>query len=240
MVNKYLKVYPFIIKMSKSIINENIVTPQKKMIRKKVKPQEEEVKISTVEEVVPSVIQESKIVEEEKPTTEEFNFSVSNENLNIEFIQSCFNEIIQKLNTDKNNKQIIKNLKLLKKHVELLNKKKKSIKKTTTSNNTEKKKAGLEQENEAIPELIAFYKELHPEQNKKTFSRIEITRILCDYIKKNNLQNSENRTLINPDEKLIKLLKLKTEKELVDQNLINNLKYSTLQKPIKYLFVKKD
>ena len=37
-------------------------------------------------------------------------------------------------------------------------------------------------------------------------SRVEVTRYICDYIKKNNLQNPEDRRKIIPDKKLEKLL----------------------------------
>lgn len=42
---------------------------------------------------------------------------------------------------------------------------------------------------------------------KELRSRNEVTRTICDYIKKNNLQDPEDRRVIRPDDKLKKLLK---------------------------------
>lgn len=61
-------------------------------------------------------------------------------------------------------------------------------------------------------------------------SRIDVTRLLCNYIKDNNLQKPTNRIFINPDEKLQKLLD--PNKEYVD-----NLKYTNMQKLITPLFI---
>lgn len=49
--------------------------------------------------------------------------------------------------------------------------------------------------------------------------RTEATREINKYIKINNLQDSENKRIINPDEKLSKLLKLNPDDELTYFNL---------------------
>ena len=50
-------------------------------------------------------------------------------------------------------------------------------------------------------------------------ARTEVTQYLIKYIKKNNLQNNQNKKTINPDKKLTNLLKLKKEDELTYFNL---------------------
>lgn len=163
------------------------------------------------------------------------------EDLSIEHIQKGFFNIIDELNTlskeQKNIKPIIKNIKFLKKYVETLHKKKKTNKKII---NPDRKQAGLEQEKTVIQEFTNFYNsevrknksyETFPyKENDTQFSRVQITKLLCLYISIHKLQNMENKTKINPDEKLIKLLKL----EPLD---IENLKYATLQKHIGKLLI---
>tara|TARA_X000000950_G_C13720542_1_gene580033 strand:+ start:529 stop:936 length:408 start_codon:yes stop_codon:yes gene_type:complete len=55
--------------------------------------------------------------------------------------------------------------------------------------------------------------------NGTKIARTEVTQYLINYIKKNNLQNNENKKNIIPDKKLIKLLKLKKEDKLTYFNL---------------------
>lgn len=191
---------------------------------------------SSVDETIDSVVSAAQTVEvvEENVNEEESSFfdkNINNEDINLEFIQKCFTYLLQKMNVEnkknKNLRTIIKETKQLKKFVEILSKKKK-IKKTINVNH---KKAGLEQPKKIIPEFIEFYKNTSSITEDVTeLSRIDITKFLCNYIKEKNLQNPENRTKILPDESLIRLLKLTPED-------IANLKYSTLQKPIKNLFV---
>ena len=50
-------------------------------------------------------------------------------------------------------------------------------------------------------------------------ARTEVTQQLIKYIKENNLQNSENKKLIQPDEKLTALLDINNELELTYFNL---------------------
>lgn len=61
-------------------------------------------------------------------------------------------------------------------------------------------------------------------------ARTEVTQFLIKYIKENNLQNEENRKIIEPDEKLKILLKLTDEDELT---------YFNLQRYMNIHFVKK-
>lgn len=49
-------------------------------------------------------------------------------------------------------------------------------------------------------------------------SRNEVTRNICDYIKKNNLQDPEDRRVIRPDDKLKKLLKYDPNTVIIGKN----------------------
>jgi upstream activation factor subunit UAF30 len=56
-------------------------------------------------------------------------------------------------------------------------------------------------------------------------SRVDVTRFICDYIKKNNLQNPDNKKQIVPDNKLAKLLgHSKSDPPLTYFNLQTHLK----------------
>lgn len=204
--------------------------PKLKLIAPKQESEVADSVVETIESVVNTVTEtnEENINEEESSF---FDKTINNEDINLEFIQKCFVYLLQQMNVEnkknKNLKTIIKETKQLKKFVEILSKKKK-IKKTINLNH---KKAGLEQPKKIIPEFIEFYKNTSSIKEEVTeLSRIDITKFLCNYIKEKNLQNPENRTKIIPDVHLINLLKLTPEE-------ITNLKYSTLQKPIKNLFV---
>ena len=51
------------------------------------------------------------------------------------------------------------------------------------------------------------------------FARIDVTKLICNYVKDNNLQNPNNRREIIPDEKLTKLFNLKKDDQLTYFNL---------------------
>ena len=61
-------------------------------------------------------------------------------------------------------------------------------------------------------------------------ARTEVTQFLIKYIKENNLQNEQNRRIIEPDNKLRVLLKIKEDDELT---------YFNLQRYMNIHFVKK-
>ena len=60
-------------------------------------------------------------------------------------------------------------------------------------------------------------------------SRVDVTKLVCNYIKENNLQNPDDRRQITPDAKLKKLLNYKNGEPL---------KYYTLQTYLKQHFTK--
>ena len=63
------------------------------------------------------------------------------------------------------------------------------------------------------------------------YSRVQVTKFVCDYIRENNLQNPEDRREIFPDEALQNLLNFNENKE-------GKLKYYTLQKYLTPNFIK--
>jgi len=54
-------------------------------------------------------------------------------------------------------------------------------------------------------------------------ARVEVTNFVCDYIKRNNLQSSSDRRVINADSNLSQLLDYQSERD-------GNLTYATIQK----------
>ncbi len=61
-------------------------------------------------------------------------------------------------------------------------------------------------------------------------SRTDVTKLLCKYVKENNLQNPEHRKTILPDDNLCRILRYDREKE-------PPLTYSTMQRYIGHLFI---
>tara|TARA_Y100000389_G_scaffold3804_1_gene3659 strand:- start:371 stop:850 length:480 start_codon:yes stop_codon:yes gene_type:complete len=62
-------------------------------------------------------------------------------------------------------------------------------------------------------------------------SRVDVTKFICEYVKKNDLQNPKDRRQILPDKKLRSLLKLK-------ENENEPLTYYSLQRHIQPHFIK--
>jgi chromatin remodeling complex protein RSC6 len=67
--------------------------------------------------------------------------------------------------------------------------------------------------------------------NGSAMARTEVTRIINDYIKKNKLQNPEDKRQILPDDKLKKILNYKEG---------DKLSYFNLQTSLKHQFIKAD
>ena len=62
-------------------------------------------------------------------------------------------------------------------------------------------------------------------------SRVEVTKLICNYVKSNDLQNPKDRRQILPDKKLKSLLKL-------TDNMKEPLTYYSLQRHIQPHFIK--
>lgn len=89
----------------------------------------------------------------------------------------------------------------------------KQINKKKKKNN--KKPSGFARPSNISTELCSFL-------NKPTgtkMARTEVTQHLINYISSHNLQNPENKTLINPDDKLTNLLEINQENKLTYFNL---------------------
>lgn len=93
----------------------------------------------------------------------------------------------------------------------------KSVKKRKTSQN---KVSGFEKPTAISDELAKFVSE----PVGTMLARTAVSKKIHEYVKANDLQNPENRRIINPDAKLKKLLKIGTGEELSYFNLQKYLK----------------
>lgn len=93
----------------------------------------------------------------------------------------------------------------------------KSVKKRKTSQN---KVSGFEKPTAISDELAKFVSE----PIGTMLARTAVSKKIHEYVKANDLQNPENRRIINPDAKLKKLLKIGTGEELSYFNLQKYLK----------------
>ena len=94
------------------------------------------------------------------------------------------------------------NAKAIEKKVQRMNKlMDKSVKKRKTSKN---KVSGFEKPTAISDELAKFVSE----PVGSMLARTAVSKKIHEYVKENNLQNPENRRIINPDAKLKKLLKI--------------------------------
>lgn len=76
---------------------------------------------------------------------------------------------------------------------------------------TEKKPAAKKTKNSAFMAPVHITKELADIVGAGPMPRTEITQKLWAYIKKHNLQDKNNKRMINPDEKLKKILHKPTD-----------------------------
>lgn len=110
------------------------------------------------------------------------------------------------------------NAKAIEKKVQRMNKlMDKSVKKRKTSQN---KVSGFEKPTAISDELAKFVSE----PVGSMLARTAVSKKIHEYVKENNLQNPENRRIINPDAKLKKLLKIGAGEELSYFNLQKFLK----------------
>jgi len=94
-------------------------------------------------------------------------------------------------------------------------------------NKGNKKPSGFATPSKVTNELCLFMNE----KEGSEIARTDVTKALIDYIHKNNLQNSENKQFIIPDEKL---------KTLLGINDGDKVTYFTLQKYMNKHFIKTD
>lgn len=80
--------------------------------------------------------------------------------------------------------------------------KKAPAKKTAAKKPAAKKSTAKRKPNAAFMKAMTPSSELAPVVGDKAMPRTEVTKKLWDYIKKNRLQDSENKRMINADDKL--------------------------------------
>ena len=81
--------------------------------------------------------------------------------------------------------------------------KKKTTKKAAKKKVAKKKKTGVKRKpNAAFMRPMALSADLSSVVGKDSLPRTQVTKKLWDYIKKNNLQDAQNRRMINADDKL--------------------------------------
>ena len=134
---------------------------------------------------------------------------------------------IQRLRTDQQKNKGVKFLKVVNKHLKTLagdlNRVLKSKTKTTRNKNTS---SGFMKPVKISSEMSLFTKW----DPSLLYSRVDVTKFLCSYIKSNSLQNPEDRRQILCDEKLASLLKVDTKSE-------TPLTYPGLQQHIQQHFI---
>lgn len=159
---------------------------------------------------------------EENLENSEENKEMSNVDILYEKLQKQFNDSNLILKTLQNNVKIL--------YKEFVKERKELLKKSNKNNKKKKKKNSLS--GFAIPSKIT--KELADflglDENIE-IPRTDVTKLICKYIKDNNLQNPENKKIIIPDEKFKKLF----EGQL-DEN--NKLEFFNIQTYLKCHFIK--
>ena len=153
-----------------------------------------------------NTLDENKIMEEETNVTLEDDLSKHFSGINKDL--SGFKTQITSIQSQ------IRNLeKYIKKEFKNLNK---QVEKNKQKGN--KKPSGFAKPTKVSEELCEFLN-----KDKATeMARTEVTQFIIKYIQDNNLQNPDNKKIINPDNKLKKLLEIKETDEL---NYFNIQKY---------------
>ena len=123
-----------------------------------------------------------------------------------EIIPKNFEELLNELNTLKTHlSTIINATKTLEKQVKKELKNKDKINKSKKPST--KKPSGFAKPSKISDELCEFFKL----PKKSELARTDVTKRIIAYVKENNLENKENKKLIDCDEKLKKLLKCNDE-----------------------------
>lgn len=147
-----------------------------------------------------------------------------------ELIESVEQEI-QRLREGPTKTKGVKFLRSLNKNVKLLrNKAVRVMKQKHKTGRTNNKNSGFLKPVAISHEMAKFTGWDH----KELKSRVEVTKYICDYIKKHDLQNPEDRRQIKPDAKLQKLLGYNPRKNK------EPLRYYSLQTHLKRHFPKKE
>jgi chromatin remodeling complex protein RSC6 len=143
----------------------------------------------------------------------------------IENITQQFDDIIININTFKTQLTLLQTqIKNIDKHVK---REFKNLKKESSKNKGNKKPSGFATPTKITTELCEFMNK----ENGSKIARTDVTKSVIEYIKTNNLQNSINKQIIHPDEKLQILLGINDDDQLT---------YFTLQKYMNKHFLKNE
>jgi chromatin remodeling complex protein RSC6 len=197
--------------------SETVTEPKKRSSKKKVKSQDSETQVTEAGSESSEVPEKRvrKVVNQEtlKADVEQLKQQVEDE--------------IQRLRTDQQKNKGAKFLKVVNKLLKTLsgdlNRVLKSKTKTVRNKNTS---SGFMKPVKISSEMALFTKW----DPSSLYSRVDVTKFLCAYIKSNSLQNPEDRRQILCDEKLASLLK-------VDTNSETPLTYPGLQQHIQQHFI---
>lgn len=198
--------------------------PKKRSSKKKANSQESSVSAEQSGETSTSSSSESSEVPEKRVRK-----IVNQETLkaDVEQLKQQVEAEIQRLRTDQQKNKGVKFLKVVNKHLKSLagdlNRVLKSKTKTTRNKNTS---SGFMKPVKISSEMALFTKW----DPSMLYSRVDVTKFLCSYIKSNSLQNPEDRRQILCDEKLASLLKVDTSSE-------TPLTYPGLQQHIQQHFI---
>ena len=175
----------------------------------------------------------SSVMDTLEKSGQEVSFKEEEEETNIEKIESCVEDLFSKLHAQFNDSQSIlktlaNNLKIL--HKEVQKEKKELIKNAKKAKKIKKKKTSVSgfAKPSIISEKLADFLQV---PKGELIARTDATKMVLDYVKKNNLQNPDYKKQILPDEKLRNLLEPHFTKE-------DKLEYFNIQKYLKYHFLK--
>jgi upstream activation factor subunit UAF30 len=205
-------------------LQSNQETKKKRTPKKKSQTSESTVSSDTTTETESSELSEQSIVTEKRARK-----VVSQESLksDVEHLRQQVEDEISRLRTSDQKNKGVKFLKVVNKSLKTLtselNRVLKSKTKTTRNKNTS---SGFMKPVKISSEMSLFTK-WDPVQ---LYSRVDVTKYLCSYIKNNELQNPEDRRQIVCDEKLSSLLKL-------DKEIQSSITYPELQKHIQQHFI---
>ena len=149
---------------------------------------------------------------------------------NIDTITQQFETLLSGLNIFKSQLALIQlQIKEIDKNVKhefnLLKKEKGKEKEKDAKNKNNKKPSGFATPTKITSQLCEFMNK----ENGSKIARTDVTKSVIEYIKTHNLQNTENKQIIHPDEKLQTLLGITDDEQLT---------YFTLQKYMNKHFLK--
>lgn len=193
--------------------------PTKKVAKESVKESDIKVKV----EKKPKAVKKEKTTEDTVEKDGEKKERKPRRVVDREIINQNIDKIIEGASNmeGKQAKSILKELKVLRNDLKKVMKKKGGEKKRGVTN------SGFFKEVK-ITEDLAKFMQCSPNDLK---SRVDVTRFICKYVKDKNLQDSNNKKIIVPDDSLKKLLKHDTKTD-------GALTFPSVQKLIQKHFIK--